>query len=76
MLVPSPIQTTYSMLQVYNFNVPTFGKGVVYDVDQKTRTEQFRFFTEALKKDRLAKYVPQFVQEAEVGMLEMTFLLL
>jgi hypothetical protein len=53
-------------MQVYNFNVPTFGKGVVYDVDQKTRTEQFRFFTEALKKDRLAKYVPQFVAEAEV----------
>lgn len=54
------------LAQVYNFNVPTFGKGVVYDVDQKTRTEQFRFFTEALKRDRLAKYVPQFVQEAEV----------
>jgi len=33
--------------QVYNFNVPTFGPGVVYDVDQKVRTEQFRFFTEA-----------------------------
>ena len=53
--------------QVYNFNVPTFGPGVVYDVDQKVRTEQFRFFTEALKKDRLKKYVPQFVMEAEVS---------
>lgn len=85
-------------VQVYNFNVPTFGPGVVYDVDQKVRTEQFRFFTEvrlqeliqfgsaqctcimlrylvpdfyfnspqALKKDRLKKYVPQFVMEAEV----------
>jgi hypothetical protein len=52
---------------VYNFNVPTFGKGVVYDVDQKVRTEQFRFFTEALKKDRLKKYVPQFAAEAEVS---------
>jgi sterol 14-demethylase len=64
----SPLLTTPGDLrmQVYNFNVPTFGKGVVYDVDQKTRTEQFRFFTEALKKDRLAKYVPQFVAEAEV----------
>lgn len=46
--------------------MPTFGKGVVYDVDQKVRTEQFRFFTEALKKDRLKKYVPQFAAEAEV----------
>jgi sterol 14-demethylase len=53
-------------VQVYNFNVPTFGKGVVYDVDQKVRTEQFRFFTEALKKDRLKKYVPMFAAEAEV----------
>ena len=53
--------------KVYNFNVPTFGPGVVYDVEQKVRTEQFRFFTEALKKDRLKKYVPQFVMEAEVG---------
>lgn len=56
-----------SLLQVYNFNVPTFGKGVVYDVDQKVRTEQFRFFTEALKKDRLKKYVPMFAAEAEVS---------
>lgn len=54
-----------SQTEVYNFNVPTFGKGVVYDVDQKVRTEQFRFFTEALKKDRLKKYVPQFASEAE-----------
>lgn len=46
--------------------MPTFGKGVVYDVDLKVRTEQFRFFTEALKKDRLKKYVPMFAAEAEV----------
>ena len=54
-----------SQTEVYNFNVPTFGKGVVYDVDQRTRTEQFRFFTEALKKERLRKYVPMFAAEAE-----------
>jgi len=54
-----------SQTEVYNFNVPTFGKGVVYDVDQKVRTEQFRFFTEALKRDRLKKYVPMFAAEAE-----------
>jgi sterol 14-demethylase len=53
--------------QPYAFNGPTFGPGVVYDVDQKTRTEQFRWFTEALKKDRMKKYVPQFVMEAEVS---------
>lgn len=51
--------------EVYAFNVPTFGPGVVFDVPQKVRIEQFRFFTEALTKDRLRKYVPQFVSEAE-----------
>lgn len=54
-----------SQKEVYGYSVPTFGKGVVYDVDQKTRTEQFRFFTEALKKERLKQYVPLFIMEAE-----------
>jgi len=54
-----------SQTEVYNFNVPTFGRGVVYDVDARTRSEQFRFFTEALRRDRLKKYVPQFRAEAE-----------
>lgn len=55
------------MLQVYEFNVPTFGKGVVFDVDHKVRGEQFRFFAEALKTSRLKLYVPQFVQEAQAS---------
>ena len=46
--------------------MPTFGKGVVFDVDHKVRAEQFRFFAEALKTQRMKLYVPQFVQEAEV----------
>ena len=53
-------------LQVYKFNVPTFGPGVVFDVDIKIRTEQIRFFTESLKTSKLQSYVPQFVMEAEV----------
>lgn len=53
-------------LQVYEFNVPTFGKGVVFDVDHKTRAEQFRFFAEALKSARLKLYVPLFVKETQV----------
>ena len=52
--------------QVYNFNVPTFGPGVVYDVEQKVRLEQFKWFTDALKTDRLKEYVPAFIEEAEV----------
>ncbi|KXZ44315.1 hypothetical protein GPECTOR_69g408 [Gonium pectorale] len=54
-----------SQSEVYDFNVPTFGKGVVFDVDQKIRTEQFRMFTEALTKNRLKSYVPHFNKEAE-----------
>lgn len=54
------------MAKVYEFNVPTFGKGVVFDVDHKVRGEQFRFFAEALKSARLKLYVPLFVQEAQV----------
>ena len=30
-----------SQKEVYEFNVPTFGKGVVFDVDHQTRAEQF-----------------------------------
>jgi sterol 14-demethylase len=51
---------------VYEFNVPTFGKGVVFDVDHKIRNEQFRFFAEALKSTKLKTYVQLFREEAEV----------
>jgi sterol 14-demethylase len=54
-----------SQTEVYNFNVPTFGPGVVYDVDLKVRNEQFRIVAEALKTARLQSYVPAFRQEAE-----------
>ena len=49
--------TEMSQKEVYEFNVPTFGKGVVFDVDHTTRAEQFRFFASALKSDRLRQYV-------------------
>ena len=32
--------TEMSQKEVYEFNVPTFGKGVVFDVDHTTRAEQ------------------------------------
>jgi len=54
-----------SQKEVYEFNVPTFGKGVVFDVDHKVRIEQFRFFAEALKKNRMRTYVGMMVMEAE-----------
>ena len=31
-----------SQKEVYEFNVPTFGKGFMFDVDHQTRAEQFR----------------------------------
>ncbi|KAK9811423.1 hypothetical protein WJX72_003728 [[Myrmecia] bisecta] len=53
-----------SQQEVYEFNVPTFGKGVVFDVDHKVRAEQFQFFAAALKTAKLHTYVPYFVSEA------------
>ena len=55
-----------SQQEVYRFNVPTFGPGVVFDVDYSVRQEQFRFFTEALRASKLRSYVDQMVAEAEV----------
>ncbi|GMH35789.1 hypothetical protein BSKO_03657 [Bryopsis sp. KO-2023] len=54
-----------SQKEVYEFNVPTFGPGVVYDVEPKVRNEQFRFFADALKTQRLQEYVPLFKLEAK-----------
>ena len=51
---------------MYEFSIPTFGKGVVYDIDHKIRAEHFRFFGEALKTSKLKEYVPHFVKETEV----------
>ncbi|CAN6470557.1 unnamed protein product [Victoria cruziana] len=53
-----------SQQEVYQFNVPTFGPGVVFDVDYSVRQEQFRFFTEALRVTKLKSYVDQMVMEA------------
>ena len=53
--------------QVYRFNVPTFGPGVVFDVHHRARTDQFKAFTEALKAAKMKDYVPLFVKEAEVS---------
>lgn len=62
--------------QVYQFNVPTFGPGVVFDVDYSVRMEQYRFFTEALTVKRLKSYVEMMVEEAEVRACVCVFLIL
>nr|APU50920.1 obtusifoliol 14-alpha demethylase [Fritillaria cirrhosa] len=58
-------ESDLSQQEVYQFNVPTFGPGVVFDVDYAVRQEQFRFFTEALRVTKLKSYVDQMVVEAE-----------
>ncbi|KAL5724499.1 sterol 14alpha-demethylase [Ranunculus cassubicifolius] len=58
-------ESDLSQQEVYQFNVPTFGPGVVFDVDYSVRQEQFRFFTEALRVNKLKAYVDHMVVEAE-----------
>ncbi|KAJ4968136.1 hypothetical protein NE237_014837 [Protea cynaroides] len=58
-------ESDLSQQEVYQFNVPTFGPGVVFDVDYAVRQEQFRFFTESLRVTKLKGYVDQMVVEAE-----------
>ncbi|KAG2246163.1 hypothetical protein Bca52824_085791 [Brassica carinata] len=54
-----------SQQEVYKFNVPTFGPGVVFDVDYTVRQEQLRFFSEALRVNKLKAYVDMMITEAE-----------
>jgi len=50
----------------YQFAVPLFGKGVVYDVDLATRNQQLRFMRGSLKTDKMKTYVSQIVHETEM----------
>ncbi|KAK1552875.1 hypothetical protein Q3G72_024822 [Acer saccharum] len=50
-------ETDLSQQEVYQFNMPTFGPGVVFDVDYSIRQEQSLFFTEALRVNKLKSYV-------------------
>ncbi|XP_027151335.1 sterol 14-demethylase [Coffea eugenioides] len=58
-------ESDLSQQEVYQFNVPTFGPGVVFDVDYSIRQEQFRFFTESLRVTKLKGYVDQMVFETQ-----------
>eukprot|EP00249_Psilotum_nudum_P016916 c26052_g1_i1 orf=549-2048(+) len=58
-------ESDLSQQEVYKYNVPTFGPGVVFDVDYPIRMEQIRFFTESLRVNRLKSYVDYMVYEAE-----------
>ena len=62
-------------MQVYRFNVPTFGKDVVFDVPHKVRAEQFKMFSEALKVSKMTDYVPLFEKEAKVSSFYLALML-
>ncbi|KAJ8431695.1 hypothetical protein Cgig2_006551 [Carnegiea gigantea] len=55
-------ESDLSRQEVYRFNVPNFGPGVVFD-------EQFCFFTKALRVNKLKGYVDQMVVEAQASCL-------
>lgn len=59
-------ESEMSQQEVYQYNVPTFGPGVVFDVDYSVRMEQFRFFSESLRVSSLKSYVEHMVYEAEI----------
>lgn len=49
----------------YKFAIPLFGKGVVYDVDLATRTQQLKFMRGSLRTEKMISYVSQIVNETE-----------
>ncbi|XP_048497200.1 obtusifoliol 14-alpha demethylase-like [Beta vulgaris subsp. vulgaris] len=51
--------------EVNGFTVPIFGPGVMYDVDHDIRQEQFRFFKEALRINKLKGFVDIMHQEVQ-----------
>ncbi|XP_006658705.3 obtusifoliol 14-alpha demethylase-like [Oryza brachyantha] len=51
--------------ETYKMTVPVFGRGVLFDVDQATRTEQIAICFEALKPARLRSNVETMVREVE-----------
>lgn len=50
---------------ILEFTVPMFGKNVAYGVDIATRTEQNRFYLDALKPAKLRCHVAPMLQEVE-----------
>lgn len=55
----------FSASEAYNFTVPVFGKGVVYDADPEILVEQKRLIKDSLTPTRFRKYVDLIVEETE-----------
>jgi sterol 14-demethylase len=52
--------------QVYQYSVPIFGKGIIYDVDIDTRQEQFKFLTNVFRGENMRAFAPEMQEEAEM----------
>jgi sterol 14-demethylase len=57
-------EVSHNMLE---FTVPMLGKHVAYGVDVATRTEQTRFYVDALKPSKMRCLVAPMLQEVEVS---------
>jgi sterol 14-demethylase len=66
------LESEISHGNILEFTVPMFGKDVAYGVDIATRTEQNRFYVDALKPAKLRCHVAPMLQEVEVS--DITFL--
>uniref|UniRef100_A0A803MV89 Uncharacterized protein n=1 Tax=Chenopodium quinoa TaxID=63459 RepID=A0A803MV89_CHEQI len=58
-------ETELSQREVYQFTVPIFGPGVVYDAVYSVRQEQFHFFEDALRIDNLRGYADAMLEEVQ-----------
>ncbi|KAL5196648.1 hypothetical protein ABZP36_000160 [Zizania latifolia] len=59
-------ETEISQGSIYEFTIPLFGRGVGYDVDLATRSEQTRFYLDALHARKVRASVGAMVEEVEL----------
>jgi sterol 14-demethylase len=60
-------ESEISIGNLYDFTVPIFGQGVLYDVDLATRSKQIRFCTDAMQPMKLKNHVDSLVREVQVS---------
>uniref|UniRef100_A0A803MV84 Uncharacterized protein n=1 Tax=Chenopodium quinoa TaxID=63459 RepID=A0A803MV84_CHEQI len=58
-------ESELSQKEVYGFTVPIFGPGIVYDAEYSVRKEQFHFFEESFRIDKLRGFVDYMSQEVQ-----------
>lgn len=56
---------TFDQNEPYQFCVPIFGRGVIYDAPLDIRKSQIKFVTDSLHANVVAKYIPKMVEETE-----------